>query len=37
LKIKGFEFDGFNCVFSNIPVGSGLSSSAALECGFYLE
>jgi galactokinase len=35
LKIKGFEFDGFNCVFSsNIPVGSGLSSSAALECGF---
>jgi galactokinase len=20
--------------FSNIPVGSGLSSSAALECGF---
>jgi galactokinase len=36
LKIKGFEFDGFNCVFSsNIPVGSGLSSSAALECGFW--
>lgn len=35
LKINGFEFDGFNCVFSsNIPVGSGLSSSAALECGF---
>lgn len=35
LKIKGFEFEGFNCVFSsNIPVGSGLSSSAALECGF---
>ncbi|MDI5894317.1 galactokinase [Flavobacterium algoritolerans] len=35
LKIKGFKFDGFNCVFSsNIPVGSGLSSSAALECGF---
>ena len=35
LKIKGFEFEGVNCVFSsNIPVGSGLSSSAALECGF---
>ncbi|MFV8342516.1 galactokinase [Flavobacterium sp. XS2P39] len=35
LKINGFQFDGFNCVFSsNIPVGSGLSSSAALECGF---
>lgn len=35
LKLKGFEFEGFNCVFSsNIPVGSGLSSSAALECGF---
>jgi galactokinase len=35
LKIKGFEVKGFNCVFSsNIPVGSGLSSSAALECGF---
>jgi galactokinase len=35
LKLKGFLFEGFNCVFSsNIPVGSGLSSSAALECGF---
>jgi galactokinase len=35
LKSKGFKFEGFNCVFSsNIPVGSGLSSSAALECGF---
>ena len=35
LKLKGFEFGGFNCVFSStIPVGSGLSSSAALECGF---
>lgn len=35
LKLKGFKFEGFNCVFSsNIPVGSGLSSSAALECGF---
>ncbi|HEY6142892.1 MAG TPA: galactokinase [Flavobacterium sp.] len=37
LKIKGFQLEGFNCVFSsNIPVGSGLSSSAALECGFLL-
>ncbi|WP_026714373.1 galactokinase [Flavobacterium daejeonense] len=35
LKMNGFQFEGVNCVFSsNIPVGSGLSSSAALECGF---
>ncbi len=35
LKLKGFEIGGFNCSFSsNIPTGSGLSSSAALECGF---
>jgi galactokinase len=35
LKINDFKFQGVNCVFSsNIPVGSGLSSSAALECGF---
>lgn len=35
LQDNGFEFSGVNCVFSsNIPVGSGLSSSAALECGF---
>ncbi|KIO50986.1 galactokinase [Flavobacterium hibernum] len=34
LQDNGFLFEGFNCVFSsNIPVGSGLSSSAALECG----
>lgn len=34
LKDNGYSFDGFNCVFSsNIPTGSGLSSSAALECG----
>lgn len=34
LQDSGFSFEGFNCVFSsNIPVGSGLSSSAALECG----
>ena len=35
LQKKDFEFEGVNCVFSStIPVGSGLSSSAALECGF---
>lgn len=35
LRLKGYEIGGFNCVFSsNIPTGSGLSSSAALECGF---
>lgn len=35
LKLKGYNVGGFNCVFSsNIPIGSGLSSSAALECGF---
>ena len=35
LHLNGFDFGGMNCVFSsNIPSGSGLSSSAALECGF---
>lgn len=35
LRLKGYEISGFNCAFSsNIPTGSGLSSSAALECGF---
>ena len=35
LRLNGFDFGGMNCVFSsNIPSGSGLSSSAALECGF---
>jgi galactokinase len=35
LKLNGYEIGGFNCAFSsNIPTGSGLSSSAALECGF---
>jgi galactokinase len=34
LQDNGFSFDGFDCVFSsNVPVGSGLSSSAAIECG----
>ena len=35
LQNKGLSIGNFNCVFSStIPVGSGLSSSAALECGF---
>jgi galactokinase len=35
LKTKGFAIGNFNCVFGgDIPTGSGLSSSAALECGF---
>jgi galactokinase len=34
LKEKEFDLQGFNVVFSsNIPMGAGLSSSAALECG----
>ncbi|WP_298221882.1 galactokinase [Flavobacterium sp.] len=34
LKEKGFQMQGFNMVFSStIPMGAGLSSSAALECG----
>ncbi len=35
IKLKGYSVGGVNCAFSsNIPIGSGLSSSAALECGF---
>lgn len=35
LKTQGFKVRPFKCLFGgNIPVGSGLSSSAALECGF---
>jgi len=34
LKEKGFTMQGFNMAFSStIPMGAGLSSSAALECG----
>ncbi len=32
---RGMAFESFQAVFSgDIPIGSGLSSSAALECGF---
>lgn len=35
LQNKNLAIGNFNCVFSStIPVGAGLSSSAALECGF---
>ncbi|MDR8392396.1 galactokinase [Aliifodinibius sp. S!AR15-10] len=34
LQLNGFEFGGFDCVFGgNIPIGAGLSSSAAFEGG----
>jgi len=35
LKERNFSLNGINIVFSStIPMGAGLSSSAALECGF---
>jgi galactokinase len=34
LIISGYKLNGFNCVFGgDIPIGAGLSSSAALEAG----
>ncbi|SMD32914.1 galactokinase [Reichenbachiella faecimaris] len=34
-QLAGHKLEGFNLMFtSDIPMGSGLSSSAALECGF---
>lgn len=34
LQKHGFEVDGFDCVFGgNVPIGAGMSSSAALEGG----
>ena len=32
---KGLKLEGFDCIIeSKLPVGAGISSSAALECGF---
>jgi len=34
LQKRGYVFSGFNAVFGgNLPVGAGMSSSAAVECG----
>ncbi|QNH62076.1 galactokinase [Hymenobacter sediminicola] len=34
LQKRGVEVPGFDCVFGgNVPVGAGMSSSAAVECG----
>lgn len=34
LRSRKLNFDSFNCVFaSDIPIGAGMSSSAALTCG----
>jgi galactokinase len=34
-KERGYRIAPFNCVFGgNIPLGAGMSSSAAMECGF---
>ena len=35
LQKKGAKFTGFDCEFGgNVPIGSGMSSSASLECSF---
>ena len=35
LQAQGVELRGVDCAFGgNVPMGSGMSSSAALECGF---
>jgi galactokinase len=35
LQQHGYEIKPFNCVFGGeVPMGAGLSSSAAIECGF---
>jgi galactokinase len=35
LKSQGHQLKPFNCVFGgDVPMGAGLSSSAAIECGF---
>ena len=35
INLRPNKIQGFDCIFkSNLPVGSGISSSAALECGF---
>lgn len=35
LQLLGCDLNGFDCIIdSQLPVGAGISSSAALECGF---
>ncbi|MFY0687254.1 MAG: galactokinase [Cyclobacteriaceae bacterium] len=37
MQNQGLKIQGFNLVFaSNVPIGAGMSSSAAIECGFGL-